>query len=227
MSASFARFFVLPQERILKEERIVGAWALEHILASFLVASVLWGGLFVATRVFAPELLASVGTVAVGLFVVHLSISALYVWRRVATTEYIVTAEAVYARRGRMILTVASALLDRVTDLHVHTSLVGRIFGYSGLSVRTAGGGLWMPGLHNPYVVRGTIQQARHELVAQLLRESGRERPTAPARGGPQLTAIQCPNCDLLFDVPPKPRPLDVQCPRCKETGAIFQEAAA
>ena len=223
-----ARFFVLPQERVLREERIVNAWGLEHILVSFLVASIVWGGLFVGTLLLAPQHIGALGTLAGVLFLVHVLASVVYVWRRIVTTEYVVTAEAVYARRGKLILTVSSALLDRVTDLHVHTSLVGRVFGYSGLSVRTAGGGLWMPGLREPYVVRGTIQQARHELLKQLLRESGREtadgRESVPPR---TTTSIQCPDCEHVFDVPVGPRPLDVQCPSCKGTGTLFEEATA
>ena len=227
MDPSLKQFFVLPHERVLKEERIVGAWGLEHIIVSFLVASLLWGGLFVAVLILANEYVATVGPILATVFVVHLVLSLIYVWRRIATTEYVVTAEAVYARRGKIILTVASALLDRVTDLHVHTSLVGRLFGYSGLSVRTAGGGLWMPGLREPYIIRGTIQQARHELIAQLLRESGREQERQPPHPPSQTTQIQCPNCENVFEVALQPRPLDVACPRCKESGAIFEEAAA
>jgi uncharacterized membrane protein YdbT with pleckstrin-like domain len=221
-----AKFFVLPHERVLKEERIVGAWALEHLIVSFLIAIVLWGGLFAATLLVAPEYIGSVGALAGILFFGHIFASVLYVWRRIVTTEYVVTAEAVYARRGKLILTVASALLDRVTDLHVHTSLVGRIFGYSGLSVRTAGGGLWMPGLRDPYVIRGMIQQARHDLITQLLRESGRDDGRRESGSRSASTSIQCPKCELVFDVPRTPRPLDVTCARCQETGAIFEEAS-
>lgn len=227
MDPSLKQFFVLPQERVLKEERIVAAWGLEHVIVSFLVAAILWGGLFVAVFLLANDYIATVGPILATVFVLHLLLSAIYVWRRIVTTEYVVTAEAVYARRGKIILTVASALLDRVTDLHVHTSLVGRLFGYSGLSVRTAGGGLWMPGLREPYVIRGTIQQARHELITQLLRESGREHEAQTPRTPSKTTQIQCPNCSEVFDVALKPRPLDVSCPRCEETGAIFEEAAA
>ncbi len=227
MDQSFKQFFVLPQERVLKEERIVGAWGLEHIIVSFLVASILWGGIFAATFLLVPDYVGTVGVAAGTLFVLHLLLSTIYVWRRIATTEYVVTAEAVYARRGKIILTVASALLDRVTDLHVHTSLVGRLFGYSGLSIRTAGGGLWMPGLREPYVIRGTIQQARHDLITQLLRESGRDDQRQPPRPPSQTGPIQCPNCENVFEIALKPRPLDVTCPRCKETGAMFEEAVA
>jgi uncharacterized membrane protein YdbT with pleckstrin-like domain len=184
LSQSLVPFFVRPHEKILREERIVGAWAVEHLLVSFLLAIVLWGGLFGLTNVFLPSYVPLASIVLGGAFGLHIVFSTIYVWRRVVTTEYVVTAEAVYARRGKLVLTVASALLDRVTDLHVHTSLVGRVFGYSGLSVRTAGGGVWIPGLRDPYEIRGTIQQARHELIAQLLREAGREgekeAPAAP-----------------------------------------------
>lgn len=227
MEPSFKQFFVLPQERVLKEERIVGAWGLEHVIVSFIVAVILWGGAAVAAFILAPDAFETVATIAAAIFVLHLLLSVIYVWRRIVTTEYVVTAEAVYARRGKLILTVASALLDRVTDLHVHTSLVGRLFGYSGLSVRTAGGGLWMPGLREPYVIRGTIQQARHELITQLLRESGRDQERQAPKPTSQTTPVQCPNCENMFDIALQPRPLDVTCPRCKESGAIFEEAVA
>lgn len=226
MNPPTPRFFVLGHERVLLEERIVRAWGLEHMLASLLLALFLWGGLGTFGWFLLPESRDLIVAIAASLGASHLLLSLVYVWRRLATTEYVITDEALYARRGRLILTVASALLDRVTDLHVHTSLMGRLFGYSGLSIRTAGGGVWMPGLREPYRVRGTIQEARHALIARLLRESGRADPTAAAPTRDGTSDIQCPQCELVFGVARR-RPLDVECPRCHEKGMIFEEATA
>ena len=197
------------------------AWGLEHVIATVLLAAILWGGLGVVVVVGQPAngglWLALVASAAL----VHLSISAIYVWRRLATSEYVVTDEAVYTRRGQLLLHVDAAALDRVTDLHVRTTLVGRIFGYSALSVRTAGGGVFLPGLREPYGIRGIIQTARQEFLARLLRESGRDAPqTGPA------AQCECPTCFTVIDVPAA-RPLAVECPSCHETGMLFEEAPA
>ncbi|MBI2077139.1 MAG: PH domain-containing protein [Euryarchaeota archaeon] len=218
------RFFLLRSERMLVEARMARAWGFEHMLATLVLAAIVWGGL-TAFVVFG-------GPPAPGLWLLfiaagaalHLVASLVYVWRRVATSEYVVTDEAVYARRGNLLLHVDAAALDRVTDLHVRTTLVGRIFGYSGLAVRTAGGGVYLPGLRDPYTIRGIIQNARHDFIARLLRESGRSRsePASPHVS----TECECPNCGAVLPVPPR-RPIDVECPRCHERGMLFEEAPA
>lgn len=198
----------------------MGAWALERMVGAILSGLILWGGLGLAAYFVAPTMRDLLPSLVSGVFLLYLGISLVYVWRRVATTEYVVTDEAVYARRGRFLLTVSAAALDRVTDLYVHTSLVGRLFGFSGLTVKTAGGGIHLAGLRDAYHIRASIQDARHEFLTRLLAESGRPTP------GPRATGqCQCPKCELVFPVPPA-RPLDVECPRCRQRGTLFAEAA-
>lgn len=209
-----------PSEQLLFEGRIAGAWALERMVGATLIGLLVWGGLALVTYYGAPNARSLLLPVAALLLALQLTITVLYVWRRLATTEYVVTDEAVYARRGQILLSVSAAALDRVTDLYVHTSLVGRLFGFSGLWVKTAGGGIHLAGLRDAYRVRASIQDARHTFLTRLLAESGRPTP-GPREAG----QCQCPNCQLVFPVPPA-RPLDVECPRCRQRGTLFAEAA-
>lgn len=217
------KFFLRTSERVLVDAAMAGAWALEHILATILLAVFLWGGLSLVVLLGAPANAGAWLAIIASAAVVHLALSAIYVWRRLATTEYVVTDEAVYTRRGQFLLYVAAAALDRVTDLHVRTSLVGRLFGYSSLTVRTAGGGVYLPGLRDAYALRSIIQEARHDFLTRLLRESGR----TPDRAASTVsTECECPTCATVIRVPPA-RPVAVECPKCHETGMLFEEAAA
>lgn len=225
MSSFPARFYLRRDEKVLVEQAITPAWALEQAIAWFLLGAVLFGGpvVLVLLRKELPGRAEIVFGIA-ATFIVYWLTMLLYTWRRVATSEYVVTEEAVYTRRGRLLLSVDVATLDRVTDLHVHTSVVGRLLGYSRLVVKTAGGGLVMSGVRDAYGIRGTVHDARQRLLARLLREGGRtEARTAASR--PQID-IECPSCRTAFAAAGTP-PLDVRCPRCQATGTLFPEALA
>jgi membrane protein YdbS with pleckstrin-like domain len=220
------RFFLRRDEKILLEESITPAWGLEQGLAWLIVGLVVFGALSVPI-VLAEDLSSrSVLLLAVAsAFLVFWLLMLLYTWRRIVTSEYVVSEEAVYTRRGRLMISVEAATLDRVTDLHVHTGITGRIFGYSRLVVKTAGGELLMPGLRDAYAIRGVVHDARQRLLTRLLREAGRsEAPqAAPQKGSIE---IECPECQRAFTAAGTP-PFDVRCPHCKATGTLFAEALA
>jgi membrane protein YdbS with pleckstrin-like domain len=215
------RFYLRPDEKIVRADRITPAWGLEQALLWFIGGAIAFGAMLVGVFFLPPENRTTLGPIVVAGFALFWLVMLLVTWRRIVTSEYVVTDEAVYARRGQLVVTVDAASLDRVTDLHVHTGIVGRLFGYSDLLIKTAGGGLAMPGLKDAYSVRSMIHEVRHRLLARLLREAGRREAPTGASAGPD---IQCPRCLFVFPLTGKP-PIDVQCPHCHATGTLFPEA--
>lgn len=199
---------------------IAPAWGLERAVVLLFSVALLWGGAAFALTLAAAPGLAGFYVLLAGGALLHLVAGGLYVWRRIVTTEYVVTEEFVYARRGRFLLYLGAAALDRLTDLHVHQGVLGRLFGFASLRVLTAGGGIHLPGLVDAVAVRGQVQEARQALLARLIREAGRI-PAAPASGPP----CQCPRCQHVFAAP-GPAPVDVRCPSCGAEGTLFEEAA-
>lgn len=214
-------FFLQPRERALATTGIVSSWGFERLAAVLITALILWGGGAILLAVNGLEGGAWYTLLGV-LFALHLASGVLYVWRRIVTTEYVLTEEFVYARRGQFLLHLDAAALDRVTDLHIHQGVIGRLFGFSTLRVLTAGGGLHMPGLRDAVAVRGRIQEARQELIARLLREAGR----GGSEGASPSRATECPRCAHVFSAA-GPLPLDVTCPKCGAQGTLFAEAPA
>lgn len=221
------RFFVRAGESVQLEERMVHAWALEHLVMAAILATLIFGTTVVIDLTPRTHLPAPVYFITGSLAVLLLGLTALWVWRRIATTEYVVSNETVYTRRGILLLRVNSAPLDRITDQHVHTSLIGRLFGYSDLLVRTAGGGLHLPGLRDAYHVRGLIHERRSAYIGRLLAESGQPKAPRP-RAVPSEAADHClcPRCQFAIPVGPL-RPAAVVCPHCRLEGVLFSEAVA
>lgn len=222
MSTYPPRFFLRPEERVVVASVVAPAWALERMVAILLTALILWGGLGLVLALNRATGLAVWFSILAIVGSLHLLLGGLYVWRRVVTTEYVVTDEFVYARRGQILLQLGAAALDRVTDLHIHQGIVGRMFGYSTLRVLTAGGGLHMSGLRDAVGVRSRVQEARHSFIARLLREAGKDSVASAAPG----RSCQCPRCGRVFRVVGA-LPMDVTCPQCQAAGTLFEEAVA
>ncbi len=223
-----SKFFLRPDESIVAEDQVQKRWILRAILLMLI---------FVVTPVTAALVFFSVTSPAAfpdwawpawaGVATASLLLVALVAWRRVATTEYVVTDETVYTRRGRFLLRLQSAPLDKITDITVHTSLLGRLMGYSTLMVRTAGGAPVFVGLADAYVLREAVDDQRKGFVRRLLKEAGRDADMVRrGRRDDATSRCRCPECSHAFDVPTQ-RPVDVTCPKCGTEGTLFEEVTA
>lgn len=222
------KFFLRPDESVVAEDRVQRRWILRAVLLMlvFLVAPVT-GALgffwFVEPAAFPSWAWPTWAAVAAAL----VALVALVSWRRVVTTEYVITDETVYARRGIFLLRLQSAPLDKITDITVHTSLLGRLMGYSTLVVRTAGGAPMFVGLADAYVLREAVEDQRKAFVRRLLKEAGRDADAVRRRERGEVDSrCRCPTCDQAFQVPAD-RPVDVTCPKCGTEGTLFAEAGA
>lgn len=222
------KFFLRPDESVVAEDRVQKRWILRAILLMlvFVVAPLtgILGFFWTTQRALFP---AWAWPTWVGVAAASLLLVAVVAWRRVVTTEYVITDETVYTRRGRFLLRLQSSPLDKITDITVHTSLLGRLIGYSTLMVRTAGGAPVFVGLADAYLLREAVEDQRKAFVRRLLEEAGRDDDAVRVAPGAKTAGrCRCPNCDHAFQVPSE-RPVDVTCPKCGIEGTLFAEAGA
>jgi uncharacterized membrane protein YdbT with pleckstrin-like domain len=146
------------------------------------------GGLWFATMRWVPDLrpYAWAGTIFL-LFLFALSLLALY-WR-VVTSRYVVTEDRVYRAHGRLRFFLTQTTYDKLTDLHVQQSLFGRIWGFGTVTAQTAGTGLSMEGVRDPFGMKRRIEEARRRFIDRLLEEHGIEKQAAAARADAERKA--------------------------------------
>ncbi len=108
-------------------------------------------------------------------------------WRRV-TSRYVVTDQRLYHRYGRLRWNLLQTTYDKVTDLHVHQSLWGRWYGFGTVRVQTAGTGLSVAGVRDPFAWKQDVEDARTRFLHTLLgehaprHEQGAEAPAVQSR---------------------------------------------
>lgn len=122
--------------------------------------------LLVFSRFMADErrLFVVIGVVGVAFILVSVRLMQL---RR---TEYVSTDRRVYARRGLVGTTVNQLTYDKITDITLHQDLLGRLFGYSGVTVQTAGGNqapITMVGLPDGLAAKAAIEQWRDRSLSE------------------------------------------------------------
>lgn len=151
------------------------------IIDSLVWAVIFFGGaiaaLWYVTKRWAPglEVYAWVGTVFLLLF---LGLICLALYWRVVTSRYVVTEDRVYRAHGRLRFFLTQTTYDKLTDLHVQQSLFGRIWGFGTVTAQTAGTGLAMEGVHDPFGMKRRIEEARRTFIERLLEEHGLARQT-------------------------------------------------
>lgn len=89
-------------------------------------------------------------------------------WRR-ATSLFVVTPERVYGSHGRIRFNLTQTTYDKVTDMHVHQTVFGRLWGYGTVKVQTAGTGISLPGVNDPMRFKQVIEEQRSEFLERLV----------------------------------------------------------
>ncbi len=158
----------------LQEDESVLHQTRRHRLSAvdgYLGITLLWlvaTGAAVAFAALGPASLAlSAWTVAVMLTGAAVVVATLLHWRR-ATSLYTITEERVYFAYGRLRFHLLQTTYDKITDLHVHQSLFGRIWGYGTVRVQTAGTGLNLAGVLSPLDFKRDVERARRAFIAKL-----------------------------------------------------------
>lgn len=90
---------------------------------------------------------------------------------RMRTSRYVVTEERVYRGQGRLRFQLLQTTYDKVTDLHVQQGPFGRLWGYGEVTVMTAGTGLTLQGVPDPFGMKKEIETARTAFLNHLIEE--------------------------------------------------------
>lgn len=89
--------------------------------------------------------------------------------RRAVTSRYLITDERVYASHGVLRFTLTQTTYDKVTDLHIRQSMFGRLLGFGTLNAETAGAGISLAGVRDPFAVKRDLETARTAFIARLV----------------------------------------------------------
>lgn len=98
-------------------------------------------------------------------------VNLLALFYRMRTSRYVITGERVYRSHGRLRFQLLQTTYDKVTDLHVRQGPLGRLWDYGEVTVMTAGTGLTLQGVPDPFGVKKRVEQARTAFLNQLLEE--------------------------------------------------------
>ncbi len=145
------------------------------VLDALLSLTILWGaavGLTVLGVQLVPRAtMASVGIPLIAAFTILYVGACVAQWWRMQTSRYVVTPERVYKAYGRLRFFLLQTTYDKVTDMHVKQSLFGRVWNFGTVRLQTAGAGLAMEGVRDPFRVKQGIEAARTNFLAELLSE--------------------------------------------------------
>ncbi len=164
--------YLQPDETELEQVR-------RHTLSAvdgFLGITLLWAAALVAAIILSGtdglgQYAANIWTAFGLVTVAAIWLAVLLHWRR-ATSLYTVTGERVYFAYGRIRFHLLQTTYDKVTDLHIHQSLFGRIWGYGTVRVQTAGTGLSLAGVVDPVTFKQRIEDARSKFLRSLIQSS-------------------------------------------------------
>ncbi|MFB6097111.1 MAG: PH domain-containing protein [Haloferacaceae archaeon] len=99
---------------------------------------------------------------------------------RVRNTDYVVTNQSLYVKKGILSTTIESVGLDKIQNTEYRQSFLGKQFGYGSIDVSTAGSGgtdLSFGAIEDARSVRETITRLSAEYAAGGGRDDGAESP--------------------------------------------------
>ncbi|MBW3582803.1 MAG: PH domain-containing protein [Euryarchaeota archaeon] len=118
------------------------------------------------------------------------AIGLLVLYWRYKTTRYVITEGRVYKSYGKLRFYLLQTTYDKVTDMQVHQSLFGRLWGFGTITLQTAGTGLMLDGVPDPLAMKQRIESARTRFLETLVGEQGARRPAQKTtEGGPEEAA--------------------------------------
>ena len=120
-----------------------------------------------------------------------------YVAIRYATTKLVVSSKRVHGKYGIIQINTIDSPFTKVTDITVQKGILGSIFNYGKIEMRTGGGKFAISGITNPELIRNTILQAademeegRFERQTRRYEEAIREQTMAQMHTGNQIASL-------------------------------------
>ena len=120
-----------------------------------------------------------------------------YVAIRYATTKLVVSSKRVHGKYGIIQINTIDSPLTKVTDITVQKGILGSIFNYGKIEMRTGGGKFAISGITNPELIRNTIlkaademEEGRFERQTRRYEEAIREQTMAQMHTGNQIASL-------------------------------------
>lgn len=176
----------LPVDYLQDDEEILhqtGRHALsvvDEIIAATFLAILPIAAVLILAFGFFPFLLFPLAIPVVVAVVVLYGIFLLTRWFRVTTSVYTITDQRVYKAHGRLRFFLSQTTYDKLTDLHVQQSFFGRVWGFGTVRLDTAGTGIALEGLRDPFGSKVRIEDARAAFLRLLVGEAEASRPAKP-----------------------------------------------
>ncbi len=170
--------YLQPEESVIHQGGRHGLSVLDGIIGMFVLMGLVIAGMLVLSIGFYPFLFLPLALpVIIGVTLLFLWYCLLRYWR-VTTTMHTVTDERVYYAYGRLRFNISQTTYDKLTDIHIHQSFFGRIYGFGTLRLETAGTGLAMHGVHDPFGVKQQVEDARSAFIRSLVGDVAPAQPT-------------------------------------------------
>ncbi len=163
--------YLQPDEEPLVETGRHGLSVLDELLGALILAALPITGVLVLTIGFYPQWFAPVAVPTISVVAVLFIGFLIARYWRVATSIYIVTDERVYKSYGRIRFFGSQTTYDKLTDMHVKQSLFGRIWGFGTVRLETAGTGIQLEGVRDPFGFKQQVEGARSAFIRTLVGE--------------------------------------------------------
>lgn len=176
--------YLQPDEGIVRQEGRHGLSVVDELIWMTILAALPITAVLIATVGFFPRLIGPLAVpvcTVVGLLLVGFYISRYW---RVTTSQYTITDQRVYTAWGRLRFQISQTTYDKLTDIHVRQGFFGRIYGFGTLRLETAGTGIVLHGVRDPFDVKLTVEDARASFIRSLV---GNAAP-APREQAPDAT---------------------------------------
>ncbi len=171
--------YLQPDETPIIQTGRHGLSVLDEVLAATFAAAMPITAVLVLSIGFYPKLFMPVAVPVMSVVaVLYIGFLIARVWR-VQTSVYVITDERVYKAHGRIRFFGSQTTYDKLTDMHVKQSLFGRIGDFGTVRLETAGTGIQLEGVRDPFGFKQQVEDARASFIRTLV---GEQRKTSRAQ---------------------------------------------
>jgi uncharacterized membrane protein YdbT with pleckstrin-like domain len=182
--------YLQPDEQPLAEMDRHSASIIDEILfATFGLGVVVFGLLF-WTLGFQPEFFMPIAVPALIVSALAYLVLLAMRWLRLTTSRYVLTDQRVYKSYGKFRFFCLQTTYDKVTDLHVKQSIWGRLGNFGTIRVETAGTGVVLEGVRNPFAFKQSVESARSAFISTLIGEHGKQTKVSDPKKTPSRESL-------------------------------------
>ncbi len=173
--------YLQPDEEVILQTGRHGLSVLDEAIVACVLAAIPITAVLVLAVGFIPSLILPLAVPVVAAVATLLGIFLLTRFWRVKTSVYIITGERVYKAHGRIRFFGAQTTYDKLTDMQVKQSLFGRWGGFGTVRLETAGTGIQLEGVRDPFGFKQQVEDARASFIRMLVGEKPKNKASKSA----------------------------------------------